>query len=231
MAAARLAFRPRLDDRPAAPRDRAARYAGIAGALAFHAVLVLALVQYAPVRQSLARETPIMVSVIAPSSPDVLPPLSKPPVSRKPVPKEMPPPLAPIPEPPPVATASLASSPIAVAPPLPPQPPALAAEPAIAPEPSPVIPPSFTADYLKNPPPSYPALARRLHEQGRVLIRVLVSVEGSPERIELKASSGHPRLDEAALETIKQWKFVPARQGDQSIAAWVIVPIAFTLNG
>ena len=70
-----------------------------------------------------------------------------------------------------------------------------------------------------------------MHEQGRVLIRVLVSADGMPERIELKTSSGFPRLDQSALETIRNWKFVPARQGEQKIAAWVVVPIAFTLDG
>jgi hypothetical protein len=49
-----------------------------------------------------------------------------------------------------------------------------------------------------------------------------------PEKIELKASSGYARLDQSALETIRNWKFVPARQGDQKITAWVIVPITFT---
>ena len=104
----------------------------------------------------------------------------------------------------------------------------------IAPEPpppAPIVPPRFSADYLQNPAPTYPALARRMREQGRVLVRVLVSIEGAPERIELKASSGFPRLDQSALETIKNWKFVPARQGDQKIAAWVLVPITFSLEG
>ena len=70
-----------------------------------------------------------------------------------------------------------------------------------------------------------------MHEQGRVLIRVLVSVDGLPERVELKTSSGFARLDQSALETIRGWKFVPARQGEQKIAAWVVVPITFTLDG
>ena len=69
-----------------------------------------------------------------------------------------------------------------------------------------------------------------MHEQGKVLVRVLVSADGMPERIELKASSGYVRLDQSALETIRNWKFVPARQGDQKVAAWVIVPITFTLD-
>ena len=93
-----------------------------------------------------------------------------------------------------------------------------------------MIPPSFTADYLSNPPPAYPLLSRRIGEQGRVILRVLVDVQGQPARVELRASSGHERLDAAALETVQRWKFVPARQGDQPVAAWVLVPIVFSLS-
>jgi protein TonB len=94
-----------------------------------------------------------------------------------------------------------------------------------------VVPPSFSADYLSNPAPPYPALSRRMGEEGRVVVRVLVSMDGHAERIELRASSGHPRLDDVALETVRKWKFVPARQGDQPVAAWVLVPISFSLKG
>ena len=227
MAAARVAFRPHFDDHPAVPRDRGARYAGIAGAVVFHVVLIVALLQYAPVRRSLAHVAPIMVSVITPPPPETPRPLPKLPVSRKPVPMETPPPVEMPRHVPPVVTESTAVSPIT----LPPAPPPPVAESVVAPDPPPLIPPRFNADYLQNPAPAYPALARRMHEQGRVLIRVLVSADGMPEQIELKMSSGFPRLDQSALETIRNWKFVPARQGDQKIAAWVVVPITFTLDG
>lgn len=228
MAAARFALRPHCDDRPAAPHDRGARYAGITGAIIFHVVLIAALLNYAPVRRSLAHAAPIMVSVITPPQPEAPRPIPKLPPPRKPAPTETPPPVEMPRYVPPVVTESTAVSPIT----LPPEPPpAPVAEAVVAPDPPPVIPPRFTADYLQNPAPPYPALARRMHEQGRVLVRVLVSADGMPERIELKASSGFPRLDQSALETIRNWKFVPARQGEQKIAAWVVVPIAFTLDG
>ena len=134
-----------------------------------------------------------------------------------------------VPEPPPVVSESSALSPITLPAPAP-LPVAPVVEATSAPEPPPIIPPRFNADYLQNPAPAYPALARRMHEQGRVLVRVLVGTDGTPERIELKTSSGFPRLDQSALETIRNWKFVPARQGDQKVAAWVVVPIAFTLD-
>jgi periplasmic protein TonB len=93
-----------------------------------------------------------------------------------------------------------------------------------------VMPPRFDAAYLQNPPPVYPALARRLREQGLVLLRVLVTIEGLPERVELKTSSGAQRLDQAAVDAVKHWRFVPARQGEQPVPAWVVVPIAFSLE-
>jgi len=68
-------------------------------------------------------------------------------------------------------------------------------------------------------------------EQGRVVLRVLVSAAGLPEKVELKSSSGSPRLDESALQTVRLWKFVPARQGTEPVSAWVLVPISFVLKG
>jgi protein TonB len=42
--------------------------------------------------------------------------------------------------------------------------------------------------------------------------------------------AAHPRLDDSALATVRRWKFVPARLGHEAVAAWVLVPIAFTLK-
>jgi protein TonB len=94
-----------------------------------------------------------------------------------------------------------------------------------------VVPPKFNADYLDNPAPRYPPLSRRMGEQGRVLLRVHVAAGGTAMEVTLHKTSGFERLDRAALETVKQWKFVPARQGDKPVSAWVIVPIQFNLKG
>jgi len=87
------------------------------------------------------------------------------------------------------------------------------------------------AAYLRNPKPSYPNLSRRLSEQGTVLLRVFVTMSGDATRIELKESSGFQRLDKSALDAVQNWKFMPARRGEQPVAAWVIVPIKFSLKG
>ncbi len=89
----------------------------------------------------------------------------------------------------------------------------------------------FDADYLNNPPPVYPAMSQRKGEQGKVLLLVQVSAQGTAERVEIRASSGHLLLDSAALEAVKRWRFVPARHGDRAVAASVVVPIVFRLGG
>lgn len=91
--------------------------------------------------------------------------------------------------------------------------------------------PAFNAAYLRNPPPRYPAAARRSGDQGTVMVKVLVSSTGDPLRVDLDQSSGSGALDGAALDAVKGWRFVPARRGDRSIADWVRVPIVFRLEG
>lgn len=111
-------------------------------------------------------------------------------------------------------------------------PPAAAAAPATsaAPASAALSPPRFDADYLRNPAPVYPAISKRIGEAGKVLLRVFVDADGRPGTIEIRSSSGSSRLDQAALDAVRRWQFVAARQGDQAVGAWVIVPILFTLK-
>ncbi|MDB5904867.1 MAG: outer rane transport energization protein TonB, partial [Betaproteobacteria bacterium] len=51
-----------------------------------------------------------------------------------------------------------------------------------------------------------------------------------PDEVQVKASSGSERLDTTALETVRHWKFIPARRGDTPVEAWVLVPISFSLR-
>ena len=90
--------------------------------------------------------------------------------------------------------------------------------------------PRFGAAYLNNPAPVYPPIAKRLGEQGRVLLRVLVSPEGMAKEVRLHTSSGSDSLDKAAIRAVRRWRFVPAKQGNNAVTAWVQVPIVFTLD-
>ena len=99
-----------------------------------------------------------------------------------------------------------------------------------APPPAPVTPPRFDAAYLNNPAPAYPAISRRLQESGKVMLRVHVSREGVADQVMVKTSSGFPRLDEAAEAAVKKWRFTPAKQGEEALDGWVLVPIVFNLQ-
>ncbi|NMM29017.1 MAG: energy transducer TonB [Glaciimonas sp.] len=99
-----------------------------------------------------------------------------------------------------------------------------------APAPPTLEPARFNADYLNNPAPSYPLFSRRNREQGTVLLNIKVSAQGQAEQVQVKRSSGFSRLDEAALEAVRQWRFVPAQRGSVAVAASVVVPIVFRLD-
>jgi protein TonB len=92
-------------------------------------------------------------------------------------------------------------------------------------------PPSFNAAYLRNPAPRYPVSARRNGEQGTVTLRVLVTREGLAGSVNVQGTSGSGALDQAAVDAVRGWRFVPARQGQQPVEAWVLVPIVFRLEG
>jgi protein TonB len=91
--------------------------------------------------------------------------------------------------------------------------------------------PNLNADYLDNPAPRYPEDARERGEQGKVLVRALINADGTVAELAMKRSSGFANLDQSALETVKKWRFVPARRGAAAVSAWVVVPISFSLEG
>ena len=101
-----------------------------------------------------------------------------------------------------------------------------------APAPARIELPSSDAAYLNNPRPSYPALSRRLGEQGKVIVRVLIGVDGTAQQAEIarSGSSGYERLDQAALATVRSWRYVPGKRNGVAEAMWFNVPINFVLE-
>lgn len=89
---------------------------------------------------------------------------------------------------------------------------------------------NFNANYGSNPKPKYPSVATSRGWEGVVHLLVKVSVEGDSEEVTVQRSSGYDVLDEAAVEAVEKWKFIPAKRGDTPIASSVIVPINFILN-
>ncbi len=84
--------------------------------------------------------------------------------------------------------------------------------------------------YGENPKPVYPAEARKKGYQGEVILKAEILSNGRVGQVELKKSSGHEILDRSALAAVKQWKFIPAKEGGESIPVWVNIPVTFQLQ-
>lgn len=93
-----------------------------------------------------------------------------------------------------------------------------------------LVEPSADADYLKNPPPGYPRISRRMGEQGTVVVRVFINTQGLPEKPEVRTSSGFVRLDQAALDAVQRWRFVPGRRNGTPEPMWFNIPVRFVLE-
>ena len=91
--------------------------------------------------------------------------------------------------------------------------------------------PDYRADYLHNPRPPYPLAARRMGYHGKVVLNVEVLAEGRAGEVLLQQSSGHDLLDQAALQTVKTWRFTPAKRLGQPVTHWFLVPIKYSLEG
>jgi len=89
--------------------------------------------------------------------------------------------------------------------------------------------PSSHANYLNNPQPPYPALSLRLHESGKVVVRVLIGKNGQALRGEVFQSSGFDRLDNSALNAVLAWRYVPGKVDGQAQDMWFDIPISFKL--
>lgn len=85
-------------------------------------------------------------------------------------------------------------------------------------------------DYLgKRPSPVYPRLSQRRGEQGRVVLRVLISPQGQVAGIHVRRSSGYERLDEAAVRAMQHARFRPYTENGIAYKALVDIPFDFVL--
>jgi periplasmic protein TonB len=89
---------------------------------------------------------------------------------------------------------------------------------------------SASPRYRTNPTPDYPVPCKRRHEEGIVLLNVIVQTDGLPATISLNRSSGHPLLDRAALDAVRRWTFEPGRAAGLPVSSLVVVPVRFSLE-
>ena len=76
--------------------------------------------------------------------------------------------------------------------------------------------------------PVYPEEARRAGVSGTVMVKALVARNGRV--VDVEVASSIPELDDAAIQSVRQWEFKPAMTKGQPIAVWVMIPIKFTLH-
>lgn len=204
----------------------------IVAILVVHALLIGALIQ---VRNHVQRTEAAKLTVVN---------LSPPPP---------PPPAAETPPPPPSAPQVAAPPPIVQTPILPVQiqtspEPVQAAAPVtvIAPGPSPSVvappappspaPPSMVqggdlgTQMVAGKPPRYPVDSRRKREQGTVVLAITLAPDGGVESIAVSQSSGFARLDNAARDAVKGWRWKPTIRGGQPVRVRGVVEIPFILR-
>lgn len=231
---------------PSAPTPRMDRRIPIVIAVVGLHVLGLWALQAGLLRRAVELVVPVSVlsEVIEPPQPQVTPTPSQPQPRPAPVPKAAPHPRPTAqPAPQPVAMATPTPEPqaptgvVETQPPAPPVTAVAAAEPVApsAPPSTPALPkiepPSSDAAHLNNPPAPYPKLSLRLGEAGVVQLRVFVETDGSPSEVQIFKSSGYERLDQSALENVKnRWRFVPGKRNGVPVATWVIQPVRFELK-
>lgn len=203
--------------------------------LLLHLSAIAALVQAdaAITEPKIDMEPPKLQGMLIASEPKVTPPPPKAepePVKPQPKPITKQPPLkqtAPKQKtPPPVAKAASAAPAPAITKPVTRQAPASSAK---TTEPSTQL-PSADAAGLNNKAPVYPMLSRKRKEQGTVWLFLLVSKDGLVTELKLKKTSGFDRLDQAALQAVKKWKFQPALKQGQPIDYWYELPLKFSLQ-
>jgi TonB family protein len=165
--------------------------------------LVLASCSYATwaVRPGTVAET-------SPPSPDTpAPPVSPPAPPAPPAPMSLPPPPPALdaPPPPPVPEA-----------PRPPVPGAASV---------PAVPPAPPAPTM--PPPRYPAAAAAAHQDGRVVLKLLVGTDGAVKDVVVERSEPAGVFDAATVEAARQWVLAPRLVDGRPVEGWIRVPVDF----
>ena len=212
------------------------------GALALHVLVIAAALSIAGPRAMREFVRPVQVALLEAPKPE--PPKPEPPKPEPPKPEPEPPraePPRPLPvqaTPPRRVPAPKVAVPRPVprkradpppAPPPEPARPVVPAAPIEAPRPAAITAapapvahtaPRFDASWAGNTPPAYPAMARRLGEEGEVRLDVQVGPQGKVLEVRLKKSSGSTLLDQTAIETVKRWRFSPATVDGKPVAEW-----------
>ena len=105
--------------------------------------------------------------------------------------------------------------------------------PAVQPSPSPLalvgatIDPRHAADFQ----PPYPPSEQRAGREGRVVVRVLIGVDGRVKQIEKVSATSDAFFDATRRQALGNWRFKPATRGDVPVEQWKQMSVTFVLQG
>ena len=198
------------------------QWAGLLFVLLLHGAALYGMWRYRLIPAP-AEAVTLIVHLINPAAPDQ----ANPPEPPKPKPRSIAPPKVehahlavdtPVVHPDdPVVPPLPPSAPVPVAPVLPLLPVALAGE--------------LSVSCPERSPPTYPAHSMRRNEQGRVVLRVELAVDGRISGVTIKIHSGYARLDEAAVNAVKSWRCKPAMRDGVAVPAVALQPFDFIMEG
>ncbi len=88
-----------------------------------------------------------------------------------------------------------------------------------------------TPEIVKKVAPIYPPAAKANGDQGRVILYLLIDIDGRVKRVDIAISSGSTLLDEAATTAARQFIFTPAiAPGHIPVRVWIMYPVSFSLE-
>lgn len=165
-----------------------------------------------------------LISVnLTPEAPPPAPPAEQlPDTARSPIVAPRPP--IEVPRPAPLIAVAPEPSPVTIAAPPAPAPPAPPAPPSV------IKSDNLAARMLSGRPPRYPTESRRKREQGTVLLSLTLGTDGSVAEISIARSSGFERLDKAARDAVRHWRWAPIKRDGQPVMVRGVVEIPFVLQ-
>jgi periplasmic protein TonB len=186
---------------------------GVAAVVLLHVALIYALATGLGQQAIEILQAPLQTKIIE----EIKPP---PPDTPPPPPKlaDLPPPYIPPPEVRIQQPTTTTNAITAIVHQLPPAPVAAA-----APRPQPVHVPAVLGAASRCEKPDYPPMSERLGEEGTVVLRFLVDVDGTAVQSEVASSSGHERLDEAARSALGRCKFRPGTVDGRPEKSWAVI--------
>ncbi|MCD4487368.1 energy transducer TonB [Chromobacterium vaccinii] len=89
----------------------------------------------------------------------------------------------------------------------------------------------YAPSYLRNSKPVYPERSRQLGEEGVATLSVRVGADGRALEVSVARGSGYRRLDQAAVDAVSRWRFVPAKRNGKPVESDLTVPVRFEGEG